>query len=116
MAGAGGRSFRDIVCDAGAGASAGAIAATVVCPLDVIKTRLQVGLPDAGRSGLRGTTTLLRKTTCNMALSLFFPMVTIHGILLKEYASNMPGIGHLLGALGSLFFYVLVKEVFKDEV
>ncbi|XP_034902614.1 nicotinamide adenine dinucleotide transporter 1, chloroplastic [Populus alba] len=40
------RSPRELVCHAGAGASAGAIAATFMCPLDVIKTRLQVhGLP-----------------------------------------------------------------------
>ncbi|GFZ00284.1 NAD+ transporter 2 [Actinidia rufa] len=47
-------SMKKIVCDAGAGASAGAIAATVMCPLDVIKTRLQVyGLPERPHSGER---------------------------------------------------------------
>ncbi|XP_042444423.1 nicotinamide adenine dinucleotide transporter 2, mitochondrial-like isoform X2 [Zingiber officinale] len=44
-----GENVREVLCDALAGASAGAIAATFVCPLDVIKTRLQVRGPSEVR-------------------------------------------------------------------
>ncbi|XXG84362.1 hypothetical protein AAC387_Pa10g1893 [Persea americana] len=47
---------RGALCNAGAGAAAGAIAATFVCPLDVIKTRFQVhGLPKLANGSIKGS-------------------------------------------------------------
>ncbi|KAH7517020.1 nicotinamide adenine dinucleotide transporter 1, chloroplastic [Ziziphus jujuba] len=47
---------RGVLCNAGAGAAAGVIAATFVCPLDVIKTRFQVhGLPRLGNGSIKGS-------------------------------------------------------------
>ncbi|MCL7042378.1 hypothetical protein MKW94_004887 [Papaver nudicaule] len=46
-------STKGLLCNAGAGAAAGVIAATFVCPLDVIKTRFQVhGLPKLPKGSL----------------------------------------------------------------
>ncbi|KAK1356898.1 Nicotinamide adenine dinucleotide transporter 1, chloroplastic [Heracleum sosnowskyi] len=47
---------KGLLCNAGAGAAAGVIAATFVCPLDIIKTRFQVhGLPTLGNGTVRGS-------------------------------------------------------------
>ncbi|KAK6260289.1 Mitochondrial substrate/solute carrier - like 10 [Theobroma cacao] len=47
---------RGLLCNAGAGAAAGVIAASFVCPLDVIKTRFQVhGLPKLGNGAVKGS-------------------------------------------------------------
>ncbi|XP_068659530.1 nicotinamide adenine dinucleotide transporter 1, chloroplastic-like [Aristolochia californica] len=47
---------RGLLCNAGAGAAAGVIAATFVCPLDVIKTRIQVhGLTALGTGSIKGS-------------------------------------------------------------
>ncbi|KAJ9187821.1 hypothetical protein P3X46_003238 [Hevea brasiliensis] len=47
---------RGVLCNAGAGAAAGVIAATFVCPLDVIKTRFQVhGLPKLDNGSIKGS-------------------------------------------------------------
>ncbi|XP_044491483.1 nicotinamide adenine dinucleotide transporter 1, chloroplastic-like isoform X1 [Mangifera indica] len=47
---------RGLLCNAASGAAAGVIAATFVCPLDVIKTRFQVhGLPKLGNENIKGS-------------------------------------------------------------
>ncbi|KAL3827792.1 hypothetical protein ACJIZ3_016594 [Penstemon smallii] len=51
-----GPSPKGLLCNAGAGAAAGVLAATFVCPLDVIKTRLQVhGLPQLTNANIKGS-------------------------------------------------------------
>ncbi|XP_057964290.1 nicotinamide adenine dinucleotide transporter 1, chloroplastic [Malania oleifera] len=47
---------KGVLCNAGAGAAAGVIAATFVCPLDVIKTRFQVhGVPKLSNGSIKGS-------------------------------------------------------------
>ncbi|XP_057530583.1 nicotinamide adenine dinucleotide transporter 1, chloroplastic-like [Amaranthus tricolor] len=92
-----------LICDAVAGASAGAIAATFVCPLDVIKTRLQVhGLPVTSTSTFKG----------NVIITSFQDIIKKEGIrgmyrglsptilaLLPTWAVYFPVYEHLKGLL-----------------
>lgn len=99
------RSYREIICDAGAGASAGAIAATFVCPLDVIKTRLQVyGLPEVARSGHRGSViiTSLRNIVQNEGFrGLYRGLSPTLAALLPNWAVYFTVYGHLKSLLHS---------------
>lgn len=98
-----GRRVKKIICDGGAGAAAGAIAATVVCPLDVIKTRLQVhGLPDVPHSGQRGSIiiTSLRNIIQTEGLKgLYRGLTPTLVALLPNWAVYFTVYGHLKGLL-----------------
>ncbi|XP_027098104.2 nicotinamide adenine dinucleotide transporter 1, chloroplastic-like isoform X1 [Coffea arabica] len=106
-AGGGGycRSYREIIWDAGAGAAAGAIAATFVCPLDVIKTRLQVyGLPEMARSGHRGSViiTSLQNIVRNEGFrGLYRGLSPTLAALLPNWAVYFSVYGHLKSLLHS---------------
>lgn len=55
-----GPNAKGLLCNAGAGAAAGVIAATFVCPLDVIKTRLQVhGRPLLGSGSVKAGSVII---------------------------------------------------------
>lgn len=98
-----GRRVKKIVCDAGAGAAAGAIAATIVCPLDVIKTRLQVhGLPDVPHSGQRGSiiiTSLRNIIQTEGVKGMYRGLTPTLVALLPNWAVYFTVYGHLKGLL-----------------
>lgn len=99
------RSVRDIICDAGAGASAGAIAATFMCPLDVIKTRLQVhGLPQISQSGRQGSvivTSLQNIIRTEGFKGLYRGLSPTLAALLPNWAVYFTVYGHLKDSLHS---------------
>ncbi|CAH1431340.1 unnamed protein product [Lactuca virosa] len=105
------RNGKDIIYDAVSGASAGAIAATLMSPLDVIKTRLQVyGLPDVPRNkgsvivtsfqniirneGLRGLYRGLSPTLAAL-LPNWAVYFAVYGQLKELLDSHGDGMGHL---------------------
>ncbi|CAN1788390.1 Nicotinamide adenine dinucleotide transporter 2, mitochondrial [Linum perenne] len=110
------RTHRELVCHAGAGAAAGSIAATFVCPLDVIKTRLQVhGLPvsphsagsaiiailqnivktDGFRGLYRGLSPTILAILPNWAVSIHSVYFTVYEKLKGLLLSNGDGSGQL---------------------
>ncbi|CAA0809032.1 Nicotinamide adenine dinucleotide transporter 2-mitochondrial [Striga hermonthica] len=99
------RSLKEIIFDASAGASAGAIAATFVCPLDVIKMRLQVhGLPDIHISSSRGSVILvsLQSIVRNEGLrGLYRGLTPTLAALLPNWAVYFTVYGHLKELLHS---------------
>ncbi|CAI9096147.1 OLC1v1032231C1 [Oldenlandia corymbosa var. corymbosa] len=99
------RSAREIICDAGAGAAAGAIAATFVCPLDVIKTRLQVhGLPEICHSRHGGSVivTSLQHIVRNEGFrGLYRGLSPTLAALLPNWAVYFTVYGHLKSLLHS---------------
>ncbi|XP_051122560.1 nicotinamide adenine dinucleotide transporter 2, mitochondrial-like [Andrographis paniculata] len=99
------RQIKAIVYDASAGAAAGAIAATFVCPLDVIKTRLQVhGLPQMHPSGRTGSVILvsLQNIIRNEGLKgLYRGLTPTLAALLPNWAVYFTVYGHLKEMLHS---------------
>ncbi|KAL3654434.1 Nicotinamide adenine dinucleotide transporter 2, mitochondrial [Castilleja foliolosa] len=93
------RSLKEIIYDASSGAAAGAIAATFLCPLDVIKTRLQVhGLPEMHPSGRQGSVILvsLQNIVRNEGLKgLYRGLTPTLAALLPNWAVYFTVYGHL---------------------
>ncbi|XP_042447134.1 nicotinamide adenine dinucleotide transporter 1, chloroplastic-like isoform X1 [Zingiber officinale] len=103
--GSDGKNGREILCDALAGASAGAVAATFVCPLDVIKTRLQVhGPPEVCPSSshrniiISSLKQIIKKEGVSGLYRGLTPTVTA---LLPNWAVYFPVYNHLKSLLHS---------------
>ncbi|XP_047307224.1 nicotinamide adenine dinucleotide transporter 2, mitochondrial [Impatiens glandulifera] len=98
------RNAKEVISDAGAGAAAGAIAATFVCPLDVIKTRLQVyGLPE-GSSGAGGSvivTSLKKIIKKDGVKGLYRGLSPTIAALLPNWAVFFTVYGHIKSVLHS---------------